>query len=168
MSPLLPYSTKININFDVSINFDKLDNKINEYLNEYIKTTFENTCTKDIGYILKVENVKALSNIVSQFSPKVIFKVSFDAYTFKPIQNNVLTLKINLIFDHGILILIDSIKILIPILQLKEKYELIKEEKMFKNKTNKKTIKAGDDIQISIIHFEYHNKGYNCIAKLAD
>lgn len=164
---LLPYTNRVNIKTEVSINFDKLNDKINEYLKEFIKNKFENNCDKQLGYIIKIENVKVISNVISNFCTKVMFNVSFDTFSFYPSKDTVYKLNVSLIFEHGILILIDTIKILIPYSQLKEKYELNKEDKTYINKTNKKEkICIGNEIELQLTHFEYHNGGFNCMARL--
>ncbi len=169
MDCLKPYTTKINIKTKVSINFDKINNEICEYLTEFVKNKFEKTCDKQHGYIIKIENVKPISNIISNFSTKVIFKVSFDAYTFYPTKDLNYKLNTTLIFEHGILFLVDTIKILIPCSQLKEKYDLNKEEKTYINKTNKKNkICIGNEVEIQLTHFEYYSGGFNCMARLID
>jgi DNA-directed RNA polymerase subunit E'/Rpb7 len=156
--------TNLFLNQKLSIESCYLDKNIHNHLLKKLKETVENTCNMDQGYILKViKIIEIVDNNIISSNTSVIFVVKYEAETFKPKINNVISGKVCMIFQHGIFIdILNKMKVIIPIKSLQnfiynEKIGFISDEL---------TIKVGIQINIKIVLIKYENKSYSCIGNL--
>ena len=140
---------------------------LNIKLLEKVKKVYENECTKENGYILKVNKiVKIKDNYISNVNSSIIFIIDIDVDVLKPEINSVYTDKVNMIFSGGLFINIkNKIKLLIPISSLSE-YKFDASTKTFKGEKDKTVIKENDEIKIKITGIKYSKKNFNCFGEL--
>jgi len=141
---------------------------LNAKLLDNIKKVYENECTKETGYILKVNKiVKIKDNYISNVNSSIIFIVDIDVDILKPEINEIYSDKVSMIFSGGLFINIkNKIKLLIPISSLLE-YKFDASTKTFiKNDKSNFMIKENDEIKIKITGIKYSKKNFNCFGEL--
>jgi DNA-directed RNA polymerase subunit E'/Rpb7 len=133
---------------------------------EKVKKIYENECTKENGYILKVnkiENVK--DNYISNVNSSIVFILDINVDVLKPDINEIYTDKVSMIFGGGLFINIkNKIKVLIPISSLTN-YKFDASTKTFL-RSDKTSIKENDEIKIKITGIKYSKKNFNCFGEL--
>ena len=139
---------------------------LNAKLLEKVKKVFENECTQENGYILKINKILRIKdNYISNVNSNIIFIVDIDVENLKPEIDAVYTDKVSMIFSGGLFINIkNKIKLLIPISSLKN-YKFEQSTKTFV-KDDKTVIKEHDEIQIKITGIKYSKKNFNCFGEL--
>ena len=139
---------------------------LNAKLLEKVKKVFENECTQENGYILKINKILRIKdNYISNVNSNIIFIVDIDVDNLKPEIDAVYTDKVSMIFSGGLFINIkNKIKLLIPISSLKN-YKFEQSTKTFV-KDDKSVIKEHDEIQIKITGIKYSKKNFNCFGEL--
>lgn len=131
-----------------------------------IKKKFEGYCNYEYGYFVKIiEIINILDNWVSNVTHNVIFKVKFKAVILRPEKEKILECNVKMIFQHGIFMEINKLKLLIPIGCLKN-YEYDKNSGTFISK--KKTIKITDVVKVKIKDVRYENKNFSCIGEIVE
>ena len=138
---------------------------LNSKLLDNVKKVYENECTKETGYILKVNKiVKIKDNYISNVNSSIIFVVDIDVDILKPEINAVYTDKVSMIFSGGLFInIMNKIKLLIPISSLSD-YSFDPSTKTFVK--CKSVIKENDEIKIKITGIKYSKKNFNCFGEL--
>lgn len=138
---------------------------LNAKLLDNVKKVYENECTKETGYILKVNKiVRIKDNYISNVNSSIIFVVDIDVDILKPEINAVYTDKVSMIFSGGLFInIMNKIKLLIPISSLSD-YSFDPSTKTFVK--CKSVIKENDEIKIKITGIKYSKKNFNCFGEL--
>ena len=138
---------------------------LNAKLLDNVKKVYENECTKETGYILKVNKiVRIKDNYISNVNSSIIFVVDIDVDILKPEINAVYTDKVSMIFSGGLFInIMNKIKLLIPISSLSD-YSFDPATKTFVK--CKSVIKENDEIKIKITGIKYSKKNFNCFGEL--
>jgi DNA-directed RNA polymerase subunit E'/Rpb7 len=139
---------------------------LNAKIFEKVKKVFENECTQENGYILKINKISRIKdNYISNVNSSIVFIVDIDVDNLKPEIDAVYTDKVSMIFSGGIFINIkNKIKLLIPISSLKN-YKFEQSTKTFV-KDDKTVIKENDEIKIKITGIKYSKKNFNCFGEL--
>ena len=139
---------------------------LNAKILEKVKKVFENECTQENGYILKINKISRIKdNYISNVNSSIVFIVDIDVDNLKPEIDAVYTDKVSMIFSGGIFINIkNKIKLLIPISSLKN-YKFEQSTKTFV-KDDKTAIKENDEIKIKITGIKYSKKNFNCFGEL--
>lgn len=141
------------------------------YLNillSLLKTKYEKTCVKNIGYIHEIINIKKiLHQEIMKMTPDVMFIIQISIKSYKPKENDKLELKIDHIFHQGIFGGIDKIKILVPI-HLCSDY-IIEHDKslILVNKNDpKKIIQTNQLVMVQLQKIRFEKDNYSCLAIL--
>jgi DNA-directed RNA polymerase subunit E'/Rpb7 len=131
-----------------------------------VKTVYENECTQENGYILKVNRIVNIKdNYISNVNSNIIFILDIDVDVLKPDINKIYTDKVSMIFGGGLFINIkNKIKVLIPISSLTN-YKFDASTKTFL-RSDKTSIKENDEIKIKITGIKYSKKNFNCFGEL--
>jgi DNA-directed RNA polymerase subunit E'/Rpb7 len=131
-----------------------------------VKTVYENECTQENGYILKVNKIVNIKdNYISNVNSNIIFILDIDVDVLKPDINKIYTDKVSMIFGGGLFINIkNKIKVLIPISSLTN-YKFDASTKTFL-RSDKTSIKENDEIKIKITGIKYSKKNFNCFGEL--
>jgi DNA-directed RNA polymerase subunit E'/Rpb7 len=158
------------INFEKSLIMspDYLNDQYDNYILEYIKKECENMCLKDIGYIKKIIKIKEIiHDEIMKMTPNINVKVNVEAEVYYPTINDILNIKVELIFNHGIFANFNKLKVLIPIYNC-EQYELIQDfsETYLKHKETQKKIKKNDIIEIQLTNIRFEKDNYSCLGKI--
>jgi DNA-directed RNA polymerase subunit E'/Rpb7 len=140
---------------------------LNAKLLDNVKKVYENECTKETGYILKINKiVKIKDNYISNVNSSIIFILDIDVDILKPEINAIYTDKVSMIFSGGLFInIMNKIKLLIPISSLSE-YRFDQSTKTFVKCKDKSVIKENDEIKIKITGIKYSKKNFNCFGEL--
>lgn len=92
-----------------------LDSNILSHIKDKLKSTFDNKCSKESGYIISVKNIVEIINIRD-----TVFSVKFAVETYKPENNQVVEGDIKAITKDGIFIKVKDIQqVFIPFTMLK-------------------------------------------------
>lgn len=127
---------------------------------QFVKNKFTQTCSKNDGYILDIEDYKIISNRIVEHGA-ISLELELTATTLKPDINQTYTGEVCMLFEHGFFVEIKNcLKVLIPINKLKN-YSFNKD--CFVSKKNKISLK--DTLQIKIEMIRYDN-GYECLGCL--
>ena len=122
----------------------------NNYLDDIYKnlcSRYKDTCTEETGYIIDIyDDIKIISNRISNNDGNAIFLMEFKADILKPEINNVITCKVDMVFIHGIFAGINKLKILIPNDTLSD-YNFNQSTSTYIHKKSKHAIKKDDMIK---------------------
>ena len=115
-----------------------------------VKNVYENECTHENGYILKVNKIVSIKdNYISNVNSSIIFVLDIDVEVLKPDINSIYVDKVSMIFSGGLFINIkNKIKVLIPVSSLVD-YKFDTATKSF-IKNDKTIVKENDEIKVKI------------------
>jgi DNA-directed RNA polymerase subunit E'/Rpb7 len=138
-----------------------LNSNIMNNLLEKLKILTDNECSKDIGYIIKINNIKnIISNSISTANSDIIFNIEYEALVLKPEVDKVYEGTVMGILSNGILIdILNKLKIFIPQTNLNE-FTINNNILIFSE--NKEEIKIKDKINVKIKGVKYSNKNFIC------
>jgi|LauGreDrversion4_2_1035121.scaffolds.fasta_scaffold1369981_1 DNA-directed RNA polymerase subunit E'/Rpb7 len=158
-------STKTIIESRICIEPQYLSKDIMKHILKKISDNTINECTKENGYILKINKIVGITdNYISNSNSEIVFNVKYEVQQLKPEIDKKYSGNVCMLFQSGIFLNIESkIKVLIPIDALKN-YEYNQSKLEFKSKN--KTIKIGDTVDIIITAINYAKQNFNCIGKL--
>ena len=131
-----------------------------------VKTVYENECTQENGYILKVNKIVNIKdNYISNVNSSIIFILDIDVDVLRPDINSIYVDKVSMIFGGGLFINIkNKIKVLIPMSSLTN-YKFDTATKSF-IKNDKTVVKENDEIKVKITGIKYSKKNFNCFGEL--
>jgi DNA-directed RNA polymerase subunit E'/Rpb7 len=117
-------------------------------LSELIKQT-KDECTKDIGHIVRVLEVKdILDNMIENSSSDIVLKVSFLAEVFKPVIGDIHEGTVIIVFNDGALVNVNDIqKVLVPTAKIKEEVE------------------ASQTVNVKLTAIRYNDHVFSCIGE---
>ena len=144
-----------------------LDENLSSHIKEKLKENYEGECSKRDGFICKILGIFSYRNNHIINNPLIEFNISFKAMVLKPEPGKVLSVKVNMVFHHGIFAELNSLKILIPTSRLKKyKFKNVIEssESYFYYKKNE--ISVGSNIKAKIVEVRYERGKYSCIGDL--
>ena len=150
----------------IVVEHDKLDSGLFNYIFTKINELTLNECTKDHGHILSIiKLIEIKDNYISNVNCDNIFTVVFEAENLKPEIGKVFTGQVCMVFGGGIFLNIkNKQKVLIAQSSLKN-YVFDPSTKSFNN-NEKKMIKEGDDIDVSITGIKYSKKTFSCFGTM--
>jgi DNA-directed RNA polymerase subunit E'/Rpb7 len=142
-----------------------LNSKLRDTILTELKTTYENRCVDEYGFILSIEDILEIDNIINKDSIHITFMITFNAFIFKPLKDMIISFIPNLIVeDKGVFgDIYEHIHIFIPIEDLIENNYLFIQE-TFKNDEN--TIDMDTEIKVKISEIKYDLLKYNCVTKI--
>jgi len=144
-----------------------LDSNIMQHLFDKLKRSVQNECTKEYGYIIKVESIIEISdNWISSANSDIVFNVVFEAETLKPEIGLQLQGNVCMIFPNGILLDIQNkLKFLVPLESLKG-YELNSVGMCYEKGGTK--INKGDELTVEVVEIKYKDRSFMCFGNLVD
>jgi DNA-directed RNA polymerase subunit E'/Rpb7 len=145
---------------------NELGGNLAEVVAKKICDTYENTTTKDEGYIFQIsKDIRILGNHISPSTGyEIIFKVKFSANVLKPEVGTVVEGRVIIVDERGIFISVeDKMNVLIPNSRLSD-FEFDKKRNEFKSEEGR-SIKTGDMVKATIVAIRYDKK-FNCIGEL--
>jgi DNA-directed RNA polymerase subunit E'/Rpb7 len=142
-----------------------LDKNMYNHLLNKIKDKYEMKCTKEHGYIIKVNSIKKIHKTqISAANSDIVCTVDFDCDTLLPFVGLVLEGNVCMIIDKGIFINVkDLLKVLITINSLKD-YEYDATSNSYFNKTKK--IEKSDVCKFRITGVMYSKHNFSCLGEL--
>ena len=154
----------------ICLPYEFLDTNIKTHIVDYIKNNLQGDCTKDYGYITKIncenEELEIIDHEISRISSDLLFTVSFHAETINPKKGDIIKGEVCMIFSDGIFVNVeDRLKILIPITNLQD-YSYEEEENIFSKKDY--TVKVGDIVEVIIQASMFNKKKINCFGLLKE
>lgn len=151
---------------NVTVLPSELCSDLEPFLIKRIREKYENTITKDEGYVFRVgEKIKVLSNHISPGTGyEIVFKVQFNANVLKPEVGDVIEGRIIIVDERGIFISVeDRMNVLVPASRLPD-FSFDKQKKEFV-RTSGEILKLGNEIKTRIVAIRYDKK-FNCIGEL--
>jgi DNA-directed RNA polymerase subunit E'/Rpb7 len=132
-----------------------------------VKNVYENECTQENGYILKVNKIVSIKdNYISNVNSNIIFVLDIDVDVLRPDINSIYVDKVSMIFSGGLFINIkNKIKVLIPVSSLTN-YKFDASTKTFIRIDDKTVVKENDEIKVKITGIKYSKKNFNCFGEL--
>jgi len=139
---------------------------IDEHLFYELKNKYEKTCCLDNGFIISIDEILYIDNIINKDSIMITFMITFKAQTIKPVKDMILSFIPTLIIAKGIFGKIyDNINFYIPDNNLTEN-EFIFDEKLLCFKNKDKIIDNTKEVVVKIDQFICDTLKYNCIVTL--
>ena len=138
-----------------------LDNNIKNHLLTILESTYENNCTPEDGYILKIVKINNITdNIISSTNSICIFNINFDIEYLKPVIGTLYIGKICMLFKNGFMTNIQNkMKIFIPSTSIPD-FNYI--DSYFMNQHL--TLQENDEVSIEITNTKYQKNEYICIG----
>ena len=151
----------------ILISNDLLDMNLNKHILNKLKDISVNECSKDNGYVLKVNKlIKIVDNYISNVNSELIFIVEYDADTIKPAINDIFEDSVFLVLRNGIFFNIkNKFKVLIPPDALLD-YMFDADNKTYIHQDNKTVLKSGSQCKIQITGVRYMNRKFDCFGKI--
>jgi len=150
-----------------------LDCKYEKVIYEQMKKECEHRCIKDVGYIRKVVRVSnVMKDEIMKMTPSISMKLQIEVETYLPKIGDVLHLKVEFVFTHGIFFNFNSLKILIPIYncplyELKQETNNTSQQTMYlKRETDSHEIRKDQRILILLTNIRFEKDNYSCLGKL--
>ena len=143
-----------------------LDGKYKSHLLRFIREKYENTSHREFGHILDIIDIVEITNEnIMSMVPSVFFMVKVMAKLYKPKVGDDLQVPIDKIFHHGVFIVQDKVRILVPIMMCEE-YIVQKDFSSFylQHKTTNKIFRKDDVVAIRLIEVRFEKDGFSCIA----
>lgn len=133
--------------------------KINNYLCD--------ECTKEDGYIIKINSIIQIKdNCISSSNSDIILNILLDVDTLKPEIGSLLEGKVCMIFYNGIFLDIQNkMKFLIPLNFLKG--FTFNKENLCYIKDNY-IIKKGDILRVQVVDIKYKGREFMCFGNLIE
>jgi len=139
---------------------------IDEHLFYELKNKYEKTCCPDNGFIISIDEILYIDNIINKDSIMITFMITFKAQTIKPVKDMIISFIPTLIIAKGIFGKIyDNINFYIPDNNLIEN-EFIFDEKLLCFKNKDKKIDNTKEVIVKIDQFICDTLKYNCIVTL--
>ena len=150
----------------ITIEPEFLYSDLRQKLFDKVKTVYENECSQENGYILKVNKIVNIKdNYISNVNSSIIFILDIDVDVLKPDINSIYVDKVSMIFVGGLFINIkNKIKVLIPVSSLTD-YKFDASTKSF-IRNDKIVVKENDEIKVKITGIKYSKKNFNCFGEL--
>ena len=151
----------------VFLNPEELDSNIKFCLQKKIVDIYENKCSEDYGYIIKIKNIeKIIDTNISPTNSYIFFTVKVNITCLKPDISESYESVVCVIFNKGIFTEIENkLKVLIPIDRIKN-YKL--NEDLTVCTTNGVDIKKGSILKVKIYDYKYSNGNFNCLGCISD
>jgi|TARA_B110000259_G_C13943098_1_gene373603 DNA-directed RNA polymerase subunit E'/Rpb7 len=141
----------------------QLTKKINKGIKKQLVLDTKNECTKQYGYILKINKIQEIID-----NEDTVLNVKFSAQTLKPEINKTLKGEVYKIYKDGIFIdVLKKQKILVPSTNLTD-YTFDEENNIYThNSISDKKIKENDIFDVKIEAVKYSNGKFSCFGSLA-
>jgi len=147
---------------------EHFDAQYKTHLLRSIKERYENKSFKEFGYILEIQGIRAILNEeIMSMVPNVFFMVRVDALLYRPKVGDHIEVKIDKIFHHGVFIMEDKVRILIPI-ALCPRHEVQKDFSSFYilDTQTQKTFRKDDTLTVELVEVRFEKDGFSCIASI--
>jgi DNA-directed RNA polymerase subunit E'/Rpb7 len=144
---------------------DCLDENLNRHILTKLREVSENDCSKDHGYVLKVNRLlKIVDNYISNVNSELIFIVEYDADIVKPQIHDIFEDDIFLVLRNGIFFNIkNKFKVLIPPDALTD-YTFDHDNRSYVHKDNTIVLRSGMRCRVQITGVRYMNKKFDCFG----
>jgi DNA-directed RNA polymerase subunit E'/Rpb7 len=159
---------KLEIKKSLCVGPNVMDGNIVKTIVTLFRQKYEKICDESDGFILSIDGIKDLTNIISKDSCHINFTATLDVTTIKPQKGDKIEFKPSLVMQKGIFgKMYDSISLFIPEDYIKEKgWVYNKENDVYENQKNDK-IKKDSTIKAVISDIKFVNSTkYNCICRL--
>lgn len=145
-----------------------LDKNYKSHLLRFIKEKYENKSFKEYGYILEVVELKnILKEEIMSMIPNVFFMIDIVIRVYKPMVGDKLDVVIDKMFPHGIFMMEDKIRILIPI-NLCPGFQIEKDFSSFylAELSTKKIYRKGEHLKVELVEVRFEKDGFSCIGSI--
>ncbi len=129
----------------VEIHPSKLGPSIAEEILELVKSKYENTCTRDFGYITKITDIRVKCIKTEYMSPNAIAHVTFAATLVKPEVGAIFQAKSIRALKQGVMFQTLLFKIFVPEIP---------------------QVPDGTEAKIEIVATKYDKNQFSCIGKI--
>lgn len=152
----------------ICVNANIMDQHILKYVIQLLRQKYEKKCDKNDGYILSIDEMLDLQNIIGKDSCSIYFIAKLLVTVVKPEKGMKLKFIPSMIIPKGIfgkLSKYDTISFLIPDTHLKE--WTFQDGIFVSNNDKTKKITKEDSIDIIINDIKFNQTKYNCVCSLA-
>lgn len=152
----------------ICVNANIMDQHILKYVIQLLRQKYEKKCDKNDGYILSIDEMLDLQNIIGKDSCSIYFIAKLLVTVVKPEKGMKLKFIPSMIIPKGIfgkLSKYDTISFLIPDTHLKE--WTFQDGIFVSNNDKTKKITKDDSIDIIINDIKFNQTKYNCVCSLA-
>ncbi len=132
----------------IRIQSEYFDRNLKEVLKELLENKYEGMIDKDMGLIVSVFNIKAVGDgLIYPGDPATHHDVEFNALTFIPQLNEIVSGEITELIEFGAFVRIGPMDGLIHVSQITDDFVFFdKKNQMFTSKRSNIVLKKGDDV----------------------
>lgn len=130
---------------NISIHPSKLGTSLNTEVTNTVLSKFNNSCSKNFGYIYDIKDIKIKNIKVNYFTSFVDVNVVFSASSIIPAVGDKVEASVFKNIKQGVMFTTNLYKIFVP---------------------NSKNIMEGKTVSVEIVAIKYDKNQYNCIGKL--
>jgi DNA-directed RNA polymerase subunit E'/Rpb7 len=147
----------------VTVNPSLLNSDLSANLLQLARELTAGKCSKEDGYILKINKIlRVVDNYISSSNSSVFFVLKLEADVLKPEMGDVMSGKATMVLQQGIFIDVQGkFKVLIPANQLTD-WEFDKTKSVYKKGDT--VYKIGDSIQFKVVASRYEKSSFRCIV----
>lgn len=157
-------TTCVEANKMLYVNPSIMDNNIIRNIIQLYRQKYEKTCDEKVGYIVSINSIKKLENVISRDSNHIQFCALLEMSAIKPEKGLRFTFTPSLIIQKGIFGKIYDISILIPEDFLKSKGWTFHENSFVNGKNGQLTTSTAVDAMI--MNYQFAGSKYNCICDI--
>ena len=149
-----------------------IDRHLRHHLYEVIQQRYEHQCYASMGYIVHVNGIDTIVSMeIGSINPHVYVSAYVSMRTFVPTVSMILTVPIEMIFIHGVYLIWEKIRILIPV-QHVHPYRIQRDFSGYilmlppSECPSSPPLRKGDTMKIHLLDIRFEKDGYSCIADI--
>lgn len=137
-------------------------------MNEALGKQFEGKCTKEYGYLIKINEIsRLLEQVIMRTGGGIRCLVDVWAETLKPEVGDEIEATIDLITPHGVFCRFRELRMLLPLkncgsFSIRQDFS----SSSLVDQETKKTIKKHDVIRVQVQDVRFENDRYTCLVSL--
>jgi len=148
-----------------------LDSNIVKTIIHLFRQKYENTCDEKDGFIIGIDKISNLSNVIGKDSCHIQFTATLRTRVIKPEKGLALSFSPSLIVQKGIFgKLYDTISIFVPESYMKgwtfSNDCFMKDDKTGEDQDESFIIQKQKSLRVVVMDIKFNNTKYNCICKL--
>lgn len=145
-----------------------IDADYQEHLLQCMRDKYERKSIKEHGHVFKILCIEdILKEEIMSIVPNVFFKMRVSVLLYNPQIGDVLDMAIDKIFHHGIFLIEDTIRVMIPT-GLCRDYTIQKDFSSYylaPKTEGMKNLRRGDPLRIRLLEIRFEKDGFSCIGE---
>lgn len=133
-----------------------------------MREKYERKSLKEHGHVFKILGIEEiLKEEIMSIVPNVFFKLRVAVLLYNPQIGDVLDMTIDKVFHHGIFMIEDTIRVMVPTSFCRE-FTVQKDFTSFylaPKTEGKKNLRRGDPLRVRLLEIRFEKDGFSCIGE---